>query len=276
MLARRSAGLLVAAILLAAAPVVAETAAPPAGIAWVDIPGAQVVVGDAEAGPDETFREVEVAPFRLMRHEVTNRQFAAFVEASGHLTDPERAGSGWVWPGRWERVAGAEWRHPFGPESTIEGRGDHPVVQVSADDAAAFCRFHGWRLPSEAEWMLAAGGVERHTYPWGEAPPQQGEGAQANFGTLACCAADDGDGFRRTAPVGRFPAGRSPFGVDDMAGNVWEWTASPMPGRPGRVVLKGGGWGNDPFCLRIPYRHHNPPDIGLDMVGFRCAADPAP
>ncbi len=90
---------------------------------------------------------------------------------------------------------------------------------------------------------------------------------------MICCAPDDSDGFLTTAPVGRFPEGASPFGALDMAGNVWEWTASRQAGAGRRVILKGGGWGNDPYCLRIGYRHTNPPDIGLDMVGFRCAGD---
>jgi len=241
----------------------------------IEIPGGRVTMGDPAGGRDEVRREIEVAPFRIMRREVTNRQFAAFVRESGHVTDPERRGFGWVWPGRWERAEGADWRHPFGPKSSIEGRDDHPVVQVSADDAAAFCRHYGWRLPSEAEWMLAAGGADGRRYPWGEAPPAEDGARRANFGTVTCCAADDADGHLETAPVGSFPAGRSPFGLDDMAGNVWEWTSSAFPGEPGKVVLKGGGWGNNPYCLRIAYRHGNPVDIGLDMVGFRCAAGAA-
>ena len=77
----------------------------------------------------------------------------------------------------------------------------------------------------------------------------------------------------RPPPVGRHPAGRSPFGVDDMAGKVCEWTAGRFPGKPHEVALRGGGWDNDPYGLRAGYRHGNPPDIGLDMVGFRCAGD---
>ena len=147
------------------------------------------------------------------------------------------------------------------------------MVQVSARDAAAFCAWRGLRLRREAEWEFAARGDDGRRSPWGDAPPAADGRRRANFGTQRCCAADAADGFERTAPVGRFPRGASPFGLHDMAGNVWEWTASPYPGRPDWVALRGGGWGNNPYCLRSAYRHGNPPDIGLDMVGFRCAAD---
>jgi formylglycine-generating enzyme required for sulfatase activity len=234
--------------------------------------GGRFLMGDLEGEPDEAPREVDVAPFRVMRYEVTNQQFAAFIAATGHVTDTERSGFGYVWNGRWRRVSGADWRHPFGIDSSIAGRADHPVVQVSARDAAAFCRFHGLRLPSEREWEFAARGIDGRRFPWGNEPPGQ-PSSRANFGTLKCCAPDAADGYLRTAPVGSFAAGRSPAGLLDMAGNVWEWTSSPFPGRPDQVVLRGGGWGNNPYCLRTSYRHGNPPDIGLDMVGFRCAAD---
>jgi Sulfatase-modifying factor enzyme 1 len=127
-------------------------------------------MGDPEGEPDEAPREVDIAPFRMMRHEVTNQQFAAFVAASGHVTDPDRTGFGYVWNDRWQRVRGADWRHPFGRDSTIAGRGSHPVVQVSAQDAAAFCRFHGMRLPSEREWEFAARGMDGRRFPWGDMP----------------------------------------------------------------------------------------------------------
>ena len=153
---------------------------------------------------------------------------------------------------------------------------DHPVVQVSQRDAAAFCAFHGLRLPRDAEWEYAARGTDRRRYPWGDDPPEEAGQRRANFGSVACCAADDSDGHARTAPVGRFPQGASPFGALDLAGNVWEWVDDPYAPVPDQVALRGGGWGNNPYCLRVSYRHGNPPDIGLDMVGFRCAGDAAP
>ena len=242
---------------------------------FIDLPGGRFVMGDPQGEPDEAPHTVEVAPFRLMRFEVTNRQFAAFVAATRHVTDPERTGYGWVWPGRWQQEQAANWRRPSGPGSSIEGALDHPVVQVSAQDAAVFCRFYGWRLPSDAEWEFAARGSDRRRYPWGAAPPEQ-PSRLANIGTVGCGAADDVDGYLRTAPVGSYPSGASPNGLLDMAGNVWKWTASRFPGRSAQVVLRGGGWGNNPYGLRTSYRHGNPADIGLDMVGFRCAADADP
>ena len=269
-----------AAALLAAtispAPAVWAETASGHGFGLVEIPGGSFIMGDAEGDTGEVRRAAKVAPFRLMGLEVTNTQFARFAAASGHVTDPERSGAGYVWNLRWRLVPGADRRHPEGPGSSLSGRMDHPVVQVSARDAAAFCAFYGLRLPSDEEWEYAARGADGRRFPWGDAPPEEDGRRRANFGTNKCCAPDPGDGYGRTAPVGRFPAGASPFGLLDMAGNVWEWTASPFPGRPAEVALRGGGWGNNPYCLRTSYRHGNPPDIGLDMVGFRCAAGAGP
>ena len=242
---------------------------------FIAIEGGLLTTGDPDGEPDEVIRTLRIEPFRLMRHEVTNRAFDAFVREAGHRTDPEVTGRGYVWTDRWHLIEGADWRHPFGADSDIVDKGDHPVVQVSAKDAAAFCAHFGWRLPSEDEWEFAARGPDGRRYPWGGRPPDQSAGSEklANFGRVVCCAASDRDGYLTTAPVGSFAAGAGPFGHLDLAGNVWEWTASRFPGRPDQIVLRGGGWGNNPHCLRTSYRHGNPPDIGLDMVGFRCASD---
>lgn len=239
----------------------------------VAIPGARFTMGDAAGDANEAPHKVTVRAFRIMRDEVSNREFSAFVAMTGFVTDPERSGFGYVWTDRWREMAGADWRHPQGPASGIAGLDDHPVVQVSQRDATAFCAWRGMRLPSEKEWERAARGGDGHRYPWGNEVPEQRGTRRANFGTERCCAPDATDGFVRTAPVGSFPSGTSPFGIEDMAGNVWEWTASRYAARGGDVALRGGGWGNDPYGLRVSYRHANPPDIGLDMVGFRCAAN---
>ena len=237
----------------------------------VRIPGGTFTVGDPLGEPDEAPKQVVVASFLLMRYEVTNAQFAAFVRATGHRTHPELRGFGLVWDGRWRRVEGATWRHPRGPGSSIAGLGNHPVVQVSVEDALAFCRHHAMRLPTEIEWERAARGDDRRRYTWGNEPPVQGPTARANSGTLTCCRADASDGYRYTAPVGSFPSGRSPYGIHDMIGNVWEWTADLYLARPGTAALRGGGWGNSAYCLRVSYRHGNRRDVGRDHVGIRCA-----
>ena len=264
-------GRLLVVVVLAAAPAV-STGWADTPFEMVEIPGGSFEMGDADGRPDEEPRPARVAPFRLMQFEVTNAQFAAFVAETGHVTDPERRGFGYVWPGRWIKVPGADWRHRSGPASNPIGLDDHPVVQLSWQDARAFCRHHGLRLPSEEEWEFAARGTDGRIFPWGDAAPDEGGARRANYGTNKCCAADMTDGYHETAPVGSYPAGASPFGLHDMAGNVWEWTSSP-DGDTGKYVIRGGGWGNNPFCLRVSYRHKNPPDIGLDMVGFRCAGD---
>lgn len=241
----------------------------------IAVPGGRFIHGSqwgyARGRVDEEPRSVSVGAFEIMRFEVTNDQFAAFVAATGHRTHPEERGFGWTWNGRWNRTPGADWRHPLGTGSSIDGRGDHPVVQVSVQDAAAFCAHYDLRLPTDAEWELAASGPDNRRYPWGDREPRHRPPLLANFGTVACCAADSSDGYRTTAPVGSFPAGASPYGLHDMAGNVWEWTASEFPGSPGTAALRGGGWGNNPFCLRTAYRHANDRNVGRDHIGFRCA-----
>ncbi len=263
------------------------TLAPSVQEEMVWIPAGTLRMGSDHGEPAEApVHRVTVSAFFIDRFETTNPEFAAFVAVTGHLTDPERSGVGWHWDGRWQEVRGADWRHPYGPGSSIKGLERDPVVQVSWNDAQAYCRWRGKRLPTEAEWERVARGDGGRIYPWGDEPPREGRRYRASYGSNHCCRADAGDGYLFTAPVGSFPLGRSPFGVEDMAGNVWEWVedwfdpefyrrsppADPVNRRPtGRKVIRGGGWGNDPWGLRSTLRHANPPDIGLSMVGFRCA-----
>ena len=254
---------------LALAPSVA------AGPDLTPVPGGRFMMGDADGEPDEVPREVSVLPFRIMGREVTNAEFAAFAAATGHRTDPERSGFGWVWDGRWRRLAGVDWRHPHGPGDSIRGRARHPVVQVSARDAAAFCAWHGLRLPSEAEWEKAARGTDGRLYPWGN---QKRAKDLAFFGS-----------FRNdAAPVGQFPSGASPYGALDMAGQVWEWTRSLY--RPYPYVPKDGRENLDFHDARVA-RGGNTSSVGEELsstsrvpvypgrldgghryFGFRCAS----
>lgn len=218
----------------------------------------------AERGtPEERpVHRVVISAFSIDRFEVTNAEFTAFVGPTGYVTDPERAGVGWDGDREWREVRGADWRHPHGVGSSLDRLEHHPVVQVSWRDADAYCRWRGARLPTEAEWERAARADGHRTYPWGDQPPRDGAGYRASYGSDACCRGDPGDGYLFTAPVGSFPSGQSPFGVDDLAGNVWEWVddwfdpefyrhspaVDPVNRAPtGRKVIRGGGWGNNPW-----------------------------
>jgi formylglycine-generating enzyme required for sulfatase activity len=272
----------IAAASLSSAPAV--LALPPE---MVSIPIGTLRMGSTDGEVAERpVHPVVVSAFMIDRLETTNEEFAEFVAATGHVTDTERNGVGWQWEGTWREVRGADWRRRHGPASSIDGLARHPVVQVSWNDARAYCVWRSKRLPTEAEWERAARGAGGRRYPWGNEPPSADGRSRASYGSDRCCAADAGDGYLFTAPVGSFPRGRSPFGVEDLAGNVWEWAedwfdesfyerspgSDPVNRAPtGRRVIRGGGWGNDPRGLRSTLRHANPPDIGLSMVGIRCA-----
>ena len=201
----------------------------------------------------------------------------------------------------WKYVPGANWRHPEGPGSDIQGRGKYPVVEVCWDDAVSYARWRGKRLPTEAEWEHAArGGLDRKAFAWGDEKVPNGrwqaniwQGNFPNQNTL-------GDGFKGTAPVGSFAA--NGYGLYDMAGNVWEWCAdyyaadyyanspekSPPgpassfdPAEPGVVkrVLRGGSYlCSDVYCggYRPSARMKSMPDTGLSHTGFRCVQDAPP
>ena len=315
--------------------------APPPGMVW--IPGGEFTMGtDADLGwPDEKpAHRVRVDGFWMDQTEVTNAQFRSFVEATGYVTTAEQPpaleeimkqvppgtpppppeklvpGSLVFQPTKgpvdtrnfslwWHWTTGANWRHPEGPESNIEGLETHPVVQVSWDDAAAYAKWAGKRLPTEAEWEFAArGGLAGKNYVWGDEPfsdekPQcniwQGEFPYRNTSK---------DGYERTAPAKSFaPNG---YGLYDMAGNVWEWCADwydrelhkrragkgvvvnptgpertydpAHPFEPRRVQKGGSFLCNDSYCSRYrpSARHGCSPDTGMSHVGFRCVKTPEP
>ncbi|HZW53668.1 MAG TPA: formylglycine-generating enzyme family protein, partial [Candidatus Elarobacter sp.] len=269
-------------------------------------------------------RRARVERFMIDRHHVTNDEFARFVEATGYVTVAERPLELGEVPGApvqtypagslvfrqtagpvdlsdsrawWVYVPGAQWRHPQGPDSSLEGLGDHPVVHVAYEDAEAYATWAGKSLPTEAEWEFAArGGLEGKAFTWGDeiepngtimANTWQGEFPWQN--TLR-------DGYARTSPAGAFPP--NGYGLFDMAGNAWEWTcdwygvhAESAPSSPccspvensydasspeiriPRKVLKGGSHLCAPnYCLRFRPAARMPQmiDTGMSHLGFRC------
>jgi formylglycine-generating enzyme required for sulfatase activity len=234
-------------------------------------------------------RTVYLDAFYISKYEVTNEQFSQFVEATGYTTDAETAGWGWAWTGEdLEEVEGADWRHPQGPGSSIEGEMDHPVVQVSWNDADAYCQWAGVRLPTEAEWEKAARGTDAREYPWGNSAP---DGSKLNYCDVNCelVSKDSSvdDGYADTAPVGHYEAGKSPYGAYDMAGNVWEWVAdwydadyyskapdrNPQGADSGeRRVVRGGSWSGYQGDARCTDRYGGDPDVRISYFGFRVAA----
>jgi serine/threonine-protein kinase len=252
------------------------------GVEMVFVPDGEFVMGSEELGDDERpNHRVHLDGFWIDRYEVTNDRFARFVEATGYQTEAEKRGWGWVWKdAEWEKVTGADWRHPRGPDSGIEGKLDHPVVLVSWNDAAAYCRSMGKRLPSEAQWEKAARGISTDSghgwhYAWGD----EFDRSKANTNE---------SGLGDTTPVGSFsPQGDSPYGACDMTGNVWEWVVdwydsdyysqAPSANPPGPAngtdkVLRGGAWPFDEVYARTAFRYNVRPDYTYDFAGFRCSS----
>ena len=310
------------------------------GMRW--IPAGEFTMGtnDPNSMPNERpARRVKLDGFWIDECGVTNAEFRKFVEATGYVTTAERpvdweqmkkelppgtpkpademlkpGSMVFTSPGRqvnlrdvsqwWTWTHGADWRHPQGPGSSIDGKDDHPVVQVSWDDAAAYARWAGKRLPTEAEWEYASrGGLATKRYPWGDDPRPAGK-FMANTYTGRFPVKDTAeDGFAGTAPVRSFPA--NGYGLYDMGGNVWNWcgdfyaddvhtraTAAEKaqgvcsnPSGPAKTfsahnplaierVTKGGSFlCNADYCesFRPSARRGTPPDTGLEHIGFRCA-----
>lgn len=237
-----------------------------------------------EEGPPQT---VHVSAFELMAHEVTNRQFAAFVDATGYVTDAERsakndrAGAGSAVfrstptgsSANWRIDRTASWRTPEGEGSDISGRETYPVVHVSKNDAQAYASWVGARLPSEAEIELATSlGLPDVSDP--QSGAYGGDGSpRANTWQGIFPAINTGDdGFDGAAPVGCF--GPDELGAYDLFGNVWEWTSTPF--RPGQHTIKGGSFlCAENFCRRYRPAARQPQDsdFSSNHIGFRIARD---
>ena len=230
---------------------------------------------------------VDLEAYWIDRTEVTNRMFTLFTEATGFITGAERGGASEV-NGITNPVFGANWRHPQGPESSLSGLDDHPVVQINWYAADAYCQWADGSLPTEAQWEKAARGADGRLFPWGNELPKDAylNAADSNL-PVAWARSDMNDGYRYTAPVGSYPAGGSPFGAMDMAGNAWEWTRTLLKSYPyaandgreiegqpvasDRLVMRGGSWYDDYGSVRSTLRYGGKPDQAHDAVGFRCA-----
>jgi formylglycine-generating enzyme len=304
----------------------------PAGMAW--IPGGTFLRGsdNPKMRDAQPRHEVAVDGFWMDRTAITNEEFGRFVEATGYVTIAERTPQAKDFPGAppenlvagsvvfrpthgpvsldnhfqwWSYVKGANWRHPDGPSSDLTGRENHPVLQVAWDDAVAYARWAGKRLPTEAEFEFAArGGLDNQKYTWGDEFKPEGRWManiwQGHFPYENTCE----DGFAAAAPVGSFPA--NGYGLYDMSGNVWEWCADwyradyyqklasrglPIrnpegpadssdpsePGTPKRVMRGGSYLCTDQYCTayEVGARGKGAPDSGQNHLGFRCVLSPA-
>lgn len=247
---------------------------------------------------------VQLAPFVVDAVTVSNDRFATFVAATGYSTDAERAGWSFVFAGLlpddfaptrgvaaapwWRQVEHADWRHPEGAHSSVAGRGDHPVVHVSWNDAVAFGAWSGARLPTEAEWECAARGGRSSEFPWGDELEPSGEHRMNVFQGVFPHTNSAADGFVGTAPVDAYAPNE--VGLYNVTGNVWEWCAdwfdpayyrrspllAPLGPRSGtRRVLRGGSYlCHESYCrrYRVSARSANTPDTSTSNVGFRLVA----
>lgn len=316
----------------------------PEGMVWIPGGVFTMGTDDPEANEVERpAHKVKVDGFWIDATEVTNAQFRKFVEATGYKTTAERPVDWEVMktqlppgtekppeemlgPGSlvftppvgalppdglndisnwWRWVLGADWRHPEGPGSSIDGKDDLPVVHVAFDDAVAYAKWAGKRIPTEAEWERASrGGAEGQKYGWGDTFSPEGKRLANTWQGRFPEVVEDQDGYPRIAPVKMFPP--NPYGLYDTIGNVWEWcsdwfrrdsyrldgdaalTVNPKgpsksydpdePNQPKRVTRGGSYLCSSNYCTnyRPSARQGTATDSGMSHLGFRCVKDPSP
>jgi serine/threonine-protein kinase len=259
-----------------------ERVCPKDGMIQVYVPAGKFLMGsrddDSDAESDEKPQHtVHLDAYWIDKTPVTNAMFTKFVAETGYVTEAEKKGWAYEWTAStWEKINGAQWRHPRGSQSNLGGKDNHPVVSVSWNDAVAYAKWAERRLPTEAEWEKAAGGTDGRKWPWGNEPPTD---KLCNFNRNV------GD----TTPVGNYPDGASLYGALDMAGNVWEWchdnfeenyyASSPKANPPGpkpigTKALRGGSWYNTARSPRVRYRYWVFAGYRGAYRGFRCARSP--
>ncbi len=272
----------------------------------VTIPAGDYQLGSDRFYPEESpIRQVSLSSFRIDRAPVTNAEFARFVQETDYVTVSERPPDPALYPDLppeeqipesvvfippsptvdrsqplawWALIAGADWRHPQGPQTSLDGLMNHPVVHVAYEDVLAYVRWAGKRLPSADEWEAAArGGLVQQDYAWGEEMTPGGRWLANIWQGPFPWTNQQIDGWYWTSPVGEFPP--NGYGLVDVCGNVWEWTSTDFPvsgDEQERRIIKGGS-----FLCAENYCHRFRPsalmgqtlDTATCHMGFRCAFD---
>jgi len=249
-----------------------EITHPVDGAVMIAIPPGEFTMGSDQYSAEKPVQKIFLDKYYIDKYLVNNARFQKFVDATGYTTDAEKEGAGMVRIGRrWKKVEGANWKLPDGMTS-IDGKEDFPVSQVSYNDALAYCQWAKKDLPTEAQWEKAARGPEGKTFPWGDSDPDD---TRANFDNI----------IGAPTPVNAYEKGQSFYGAHDMAGNVYQWckdwygtgeraAKNPTGPETGKErVIKGGSFIEGMESLRSANRDRYEPNYSSFLFGFRCACE---